>query len=713
MRVLPMRILPMRILPVRSLAIAVLLAASAAPAASAPAVPAHEQVRAQWRASDAVMLDRHGAPVQALRVDRQARRAPWVALADISPALPLAVLQAEDTRFMEHGGVDLRAMGQAAWDNLFRERPRGASTITMQLAGLLDPALKAGPGGRTLGQKWDQAVAARALDAAWSKAQILEAYLNLVAFRGELQGVGAAAQGLFGKAPSGLDVAESVILASLLRAPSASRAIVARRACALARDLKAATPCAAIDAVAQRAFSRQASMAPLPPAREAAAQLLKGAGENVRSTLDGTLQRHVQAVLRQQLMALRERHVADGAVLVLDNATGEILAWVGNAGGSEVDGVTAARQAGSTLKPFLYALALERRLLTAASPLDDTPLEVTTPSGLYAPQNYEHDFKGIVTARASLAGSLNVPAVRTLMLVGLERFAAQLRALGFSSLGEEADFYGPSLALGSADVTLLELTNAYRALANGGVAGGATLQARARPVARRRVVDAGAAFIVGDILADRAARAATFGLKNELAAPYWAAVKTGTSKDMRDNWCIGYTARHTVGVWVGNFDGSAMWDVSGVSGAAPVWRDVMDYLNRDLPGRAPQAPAGVVRRTVTWQPALEAARPEWFLKGTETSRVALLPAEQRLPEIVYPADGAILAVDPDIPAGRQRVFFLAHGPRDLRWRLDGTEAGSTGQQAGWAPAPGKHELVLLDGTGREVDRTTFTVRGAE
>jgi penicillin-binding protein 1C len=687
-----------------------LLLASAAAVVPAQ-VPTPGQVKAQWRASDAVLLDRHGEPVQALRIDRQGRRAPWVGLADISPALPLAVLQAEDQRFMEHGGVDLRAMGQAAWDNLFRARPRGASTITMQLASLLDPALKAGTGGRTLAQKWDQAMAARALDAEWSKAQVLEAYLNLAAFRGELQGVGAAAQGLFGKAPSGLNVAESTILASLLRAPSASRQAVVRRACALAKELKTATPCADIDQVAQRAFARQVAMAPVPAAREAAVQLLKGAGEQVRSTLDGALQRHAQAVLRQQLMALRERHVADGAVLVMDNASGDILAWVGNGGGTEVDGVTALRQAGSTLKPFLYALALERRLLTAASLLDDTPLEVATPSGLYAPQNYERDFKGVVTARASLAASLNVPAVRTLMLVGLDRFAERLQALGLSSLTEQADFYGPSLALGSADVNLLELTNAYRALANGGIAGDATLRPRAQPEPGRRVVDAGAAFIAADILADRAARAATFGLKNELAAPYWAAVKTGTSKDMRDNWCIGFTERYTVGVWVGNFDGSAMWDVSGVTGAAPVWRDVMDYLNRARPGRAPRAPAGVVRRMVAWEPALEAARPEWFLKGTETARVALLPDAGRQPRIVYPADAAILAIDPDIPGDRQRVFFLAQGPRGLRWQLDGEPVGAAGAPFGWRPAAGRHELVLLDEAGRALDRVAFTVRG--
>jgi penicillin-binding protein 1C len=696
-------------------AMAIVLALLCASAHAQP-VPTYEQVRTRWRPSDAVLLDRHGAPVQALRIDRQGRRGDWVALADISPALPLAVLQAEDQRFLQHGGVDLRAMGQAAWDNLFRARPRGASTITMQLAGLLDPALKPAAVGRSLGQKWDQAMQARALDAAWNKAQVLEAYLNLAPFRGELQGVGAAAQGLFGKAPSGLNLAESALLASLLRAPSASRQVVAKRACALARELAAATTCAQIERTAQAAFARPATVAPLPPAREAALQLLQGAGQSVPSTLDGPLQRRAQAILRQHLMALRERHVTDGAVLVLDNASGDILAWVGNGGGTEVDGVTAPRQAGSTLKPFLYALALERRLLTAASLLDDAPLDVSTPGGLYAPQNYEHDFKGYVTVRASLAGSLNVPAVRTLMLVGLERFHERLHALGFAGLTEPADYYGPALALGSAEVTLLELANAYRALANGGVAGAATLRPHGPAPAGRRVIDAGSAYIVGDILADRAARAATFGLKNELAAPYWAAVKTGTSKAMRDNWCIGYSERYTVGVWVGNFDGSAMWDVSGVTGAAPVWREVMDSLHRDRPGRAPRVPAGVVRQAVTWEPALEAARAEWFLAGTETARVALVADTRRAPRILYPASDSILAIDPDIPAARQRVFFIAQGRRGLHWRLDGApfaaaEGAGDGATA-WQPVPGRHELVLADADGTIRDRAVFTVRGA-
>jgi penicillin-binding protein 1C len=669
-----------------------------------------------------VLLDRHGEPLQSLRIGLHARRQQWTALSDISPALPLAVLQAEDQRFMQHGGVDLQAMGQAAWDNLFRKRPRGASTITMQLASLLEPALQpTSAAGRSLGQKWDQLRAARELDAAWSKPQILEAYLNLASFRGELQGVNAASHGLFGKEPSGLTVSESSILAALLRGPSAAPKLVARRACALAAELKAPASCRDIEADATLAFNRPPPMPALPPAIHAARQLLKAPGQQERSTLDAPLQRHAQAVLRQHIMSLRERNVNDGAVLVVDNASGEILAYVGNAGGSEVDGVAALRQAGSTLKPFLYELAIERRLITAASLMDDSPVDISTSSGLYIPQNYDREFKGYVSTRTSLASSLNVPAVRTLVLVGLERFHERLRALGFDSLTEAPEYYGYSLALGSAEVTLLELANAYRTLANGGRHGPLTLRlpatravsgAVAAAAPARSVLDPAPAWIVSDILADRAARSLTFGLKNELAATYWAAVKTGTSKDMRDNWCIGYSARYTVAVWVGNFAGQPMWDVSGVTGAAPVWRDVMDYLHRDAPGQPPQVPHGLLRRQVRFQPAVEPPREEWFLPGTETAEVALVASQQRSPRILYPADASILALDPDIPPDRQRVLFEAQAAHGLQWQLNGQLLGPADRSFSWQPTPGAHELALTDGRVA-VARATFHVRGGQ
>jgi penicillin-binding protein 1C len=679
--------------------------------AVAHAVPAFDAVRAAYRSSDAELLDRHGEAIQSLRIDMAVRRLPWVALGDISPALPAAVLQAEDQRFYEHNGVDWSAAAKAAWDNLFRTRPRGASTITMQLAALLDPALQPAAKGRSWGQKLDQVKAARELDAQWTKQQIMEAYLNMVSYRGELQGVGAAARSMFGKAPSGLDLSESVILASLLRGPAAGQKIVVQRACSLAHELHLPSTCSEIQLRIIVAWGRPQMAGVLAPAPQVAQQLLTRSGQAVRSTLDAGLQRHAQAVLRQQLAALNGRNVNDGAVIVLDNASGEILAYVGNAGGAEIDGVAALRQAGSTLKPFLYELALERKQITAASLMDDSAIDISTGSGMYAPQNYDKGYKGYVSARTSLASSLNVPAVRTLMMTGMERFHERLRDVGLSSLTQPAEYYGYSLALGSAEVSLLELTNAYRTLANAGVYSAATLAPKASAGQTRRVLDARAAFIVSDILADRAARSLTFGLKNELATTFWAAVKTGTSKDMRDNWCVGYSDKYTVGVWVGNFNGQSMWDVSGVSGAAPVWRDVMDYLHRSTGSRAPRPPAGVVRQQVAYQPELEPARSEWFIAGTESPLIALVRDDHRTPKILYPGDASILAVDPDIPDATQRVFFLAQGGQGLRWQLDGEPLAQASTDYAWRPTPGQHQLALIDANANPIATTHFQVRG--
>ncbi|MYM66313.1 penicillin-binding protein 1C [Pseudoduganella sp. FT55W] len=678
---------------------------------AAHAAPTFDEVRAAYRSSDAQLLDRHGEAIQSLRIDMAVRRLPWVALNDISPALPAAVLQAEDQRFYEHNGVDWSAAAKAAWDNLFRTRPRGASTITMQLAALLDPALQSSAKGRNWGQKWDQVKAARELDAEWTKQQIMEAYLNMVSYRGELQGVAAAARSMFGKSASGLDLSESVILASLLRGPAAGQKVVSQRACALAHELRLPSTCSEIQLRIIVAWSRPQLAGTLAPAPQVAQRLLTRSGQAVRSTLDAGLQRHAQTVLRQQLAALSGRNVSDGAVVVLDNASGEILAYVGNAGNGEVDGAAALRQAGSTLKPFLYELALERKQITAASLMDDTAIDISTGSGMYAPQNYDKGYKGYVSARTSLASSLNVPAVRTLMMTGMERFHERLRDVGLSSLTQPAEYYGYSLALGSAEVSLLELTNAYRALANGGMYSAASMAPKAAATPRR-VLDARASFIVSDILADRAARSLTFGLKNELATTFWAAVKTGTSKDMRDNWCVGYSDKYTVGVWVGNFDGQPMWDVSGVSGAAPVWRDVMDYLHRSTGSRAPKPPKGVVRQQVSYQPELESTRSEWFIAGTESPLITLVRDEHRAPKILYPGDASILAIDPDIPEATQRVFFLAQGSQGLRWQLDGEPLAQATADYAWRPTPGPHQLALIDASANIVATTRFQVRGA-
>jgi penicillin-binding protein 1C len=427
-----------------------------------------------------------------------------------------------------------------------------------------------------------------------------------------------------------------------------------------------------------------------------------------RSSIDADLQALVNNTLRRHLSELGGRNVEDGAVLVLDNRSGEILAYAGSSGdlsaAAAVDGVRAKRQAGSTLKPFLYALALEQRLYTAASIVTDTPLSVPTGAGLYVPQNYERDFKGAVSLRSALGASLNVPAVRVAQSVGVERFYDLLKRLGFDGLTEGADHYGPAIALGSAEVSLWELTNAYRALANGGW-WSPPRDTPGSALGGRRSLSRQASFVVADILADRSARALTFGLESALGLPFWAAVKTGTSKDMRDNWAIGFSDRYCIGVWVGNFSGAPMWDVSGVTGAAPIWAELMRALHDARPSRAPKAPTGLVQRPVFFSDAIEPPRREWFLAGTELNNVSAATGQT---QILYPSEGSILALDPDIPAANQWVIFSAAGaPTGALWELD----GATVAEPRWAPQAGAHQLRLLTSAGRQLAAVNFLVRG--
>ncbi|WP_353234222.1 penicillin-binding protein 1C [Diaphorobacter ruginosibacter] len=729
-------------------------------AAPARALPSYEEVRQDFRSSETLVLSREGETIQRLRTDATVRRGQWIALADVSPALRTALVLSEDKRFYEHGGVDWRAASAAAWGNLWNQRTRGASTITMQLAGLLDGDWRQGSGGRSVVQKVGQSVAAQVLDRRWRKDQILEAYLNLVPFRGELVGIDALSRTLFDKAAHGLDEREAAVAAALVRAPNAKPAVVARRACGVLKEMRKpqSTNCDALDmftsgALQRKAFDPSEGIAP-HFARQLLAQRKKqqgpGVGEaRVRSSISAPLQRLAVQTLHRHLRELSGRNVEDGAIIVLDNATGEVLAWVGSSGllsqASEVDGVLAWRQPGSTLKPFLYAQAIAERRLTAASLIEDSPAYIPTASGLYIPQNYDRSFKGWVSARTALAASLNVPAVRTLVMVGTDSFHEQLRALGLP-LRESGGYYGFSLALGSAEVPLLYLANGYRTLANGGRFSDVLLQqasAAKSAGAGRQAISAGAAFIVGDMLSDANARVRTFGADSVLNTRFWSAVKTGTSKDMRDNWALGWSQRYTVGVWVGNASGAPMHDVSGTSGAAPIWAELMGWLHRNQRNRLPVAPVDVVKAKVRFGAQdiaggwLESPRDEWFLRGTEQPLFAIDHVEsaaarehrpgaragQRagretgfgasLPaRILSPVAGTIVALDPDIPPDRQRVRFIAaDAPDGVRWIFNGKEMGR-GAHWAWLPWPGRYKVRLVDARGLELDSTELEVRGA-
>ena len=742
-----------------------------------------DDVKSSFQPSDTQILDRHGELLHRLRTNATVRRGQWVALADTSPALRTALVLSEDKRFFEHSGVDWQAVSSAAWANLWHSKTRGASTITMQLAGLLDEDLKRGKGGRSVAQKIGQTVSAHMLEQSWRKDQILEAYLNLVPFRGELVGIDAMSQTLFGKAAHGLDAREAAVATALLRAPNAKPGEVAKRACAVLQSLQdaaaassspgkaQAADCNALElftaaALQRRDFDSSAGIAP-----HVAQRLVSTApAARIKTTLSAALQGFAVQTLQQHLRELHGRHVEDGALLVLDNASGDVLAWVGSSGelsgAAEVDGVSALRQPGSTLKPFLYAQALAQRRITAASLLEDSSTQIPTAGGLYIPQNYDHQFKGWVSARTALTASLNVPAVRTLVMVSPDAFHKQLVKLGLR-LKESGDYYGYSLALGSAEVSLLTLTNAYRALANGGRTSPVRLTTSWPDSALKpsglHALDPRAAFIVGDILSDPNARARTFGTDSILATRFWTAVKTGTSKDMRDNWAIGWSQRYTVGVWVGNASGAPMWDVSGTTGAAPIWAAVMNHLHASQPSRAPAPPPGVVQTRVQFgdiaahgtngagtgtgmgkgttggagaggagTAPLEAARNEWFLAGTQQTtftinsiansayytgtrgQKSLKSANQATHKasarITSPTNGTIIALDPDIPPNRQRVTFVAEG-NHLRWLMDGKPLAK-GNNAQWLPWPGRHVVQLVNARGDVLDEVKLEVRGA-
>jgi penicillin-binding protein 1C len=676
-----------------------------------PPLPDYDHVRAAWHPSEAWLYDRHGRLIDSARVDFATRRLGWTPLDAVSPVTRETIVAAEDRRFFDHSGVDSFAMIGAVRDRIMGRRHRGASTLSMQVAGFLAPDLAA-PGARGLRDKLRQMRAGWAIERGWSKDRILEAYLNLAGFRGEAQGIGAAALGLFGKTPDTLSRDDALLLAALLPEPQAAPGAVARRACAVSHD-----------ADCTRFAGQAASM--LGPARSLALdpglaphlgqRLLTKAGDRITTTLDAGVQRAAIVALRRQLQGLGSARARDGAVVVVDNASGDVLAYVGGIGGAStaasVDGANSYRQAGSTLKPFLYAQAIEKGYLTPASILDDSPVQLDTASGLYVPQNYDHAFKGPVSARNALAGSLNVPAVRTLLLVGVEPFRDRLWDIGYRGLVEDGQYYGFSLALGSAEVTLLEQADAYRALANGGNWTPLRLTTDDPRPPARRITSAQAAWLVSDMIADPDARTQTFGPDSALRLPFWAAVKTGTSKAMRDNWCIGFSDRFTVAVWVGNLEGDPMRAVSGTSGAAPVWRDLMMALHADRPGRAPTRPNGIEQRRIAFGSGIERPRTEYFLSGTGQAQIAAAPPQSRRPRIVNPVSGSVYAIDPDIPIDRQRLAIGVSGEVTAhRLMLDHRDLGAADGKPLVLAGPGRHLLRLTDVAGRVVDQVMFTVR---
>ena len=610
------------------------------------AVPIPSSVLARDAGLGVTIEDRHGVPLRSTRaVDGSDAR--WVAYDRVDSDLINAFVAVEDKRFWDHPGIDVLAAARALRANLRAGKTvSGASTITMQLARLLHPAERSWPG------KVAQALWSIRLEAHLTKQQIMEQYLNRVHLGEGTVGVGAASALYFGASASDLSIAQAATLAGLAHAPSRDNPHVSatrarrRQAVALARmrRLGLATD-NDVARARQESLASSGRVAPFVAPHFttrvlawAVADDALGVSGRVRTSLDVELQRALEAEVRHTVDVLRDRRVEHAAAVVLDNESGEVLAWVGSpdfwaSKDGQTDMVVSPRQPGSALKPFLYGVALDRGY-TAASVLPDIPKSYPTATGPYQPRNYDRRFRGPTRVREALASSYNVPAVELASSLGAATLLQTLRLAGFESLRRDAEHYGLGLSLGNGDVTLIELANAYRALANGGewrpwtwrLASGA---AGSPGVAgeSRRVISPVASAIVLDILRDPAARIPGFGVSTPFDFPFPVAVKTGTSRHFTDNWAVGTTRAFTVAVWAGNFSGRAMEGVSGVTGAGPLLHRAVMAAARRIPPKVLVTPAevGAVSVPVCRLSGLRATSEcaqltEWFVPGTEPTR---------------------------------------------------------------------------------------------
>lgn len=574
------------------------------------------------------LLDRQGRLLRVVAADDSGFQN-WRGLEQVSPDLVRATLASEDQRFYSHPGVDPLAVARAWRHNWQAGRVlEGGSTLTQQLVRMLRPAASRGWGNKLVESYW-----ALRLERRHSKRQILESYLNLAPYGLQTYGIEAAAQLYFGKPCSQLSLAESTFLAVLPRAPEAflpyqnpeEITLYQHRLLAHMRKL------GMIGAEEEkRALAEPIRLRPLDSTWEAGhfcdyllGQLPPDRRGDIRTTLDLELQHDIEGILAVHLKRLHSRKVSNGAVVVLDVASGEVLAMCGSLDyqSGQFNACLAGRQAGSTLKPFTYALALERDY-SAASILPDLNLYPERVVHGFIPRNYDERFHGPVRLRQALACSYNVPVVRVLERLGVESLLSRLRQLGFARLTQSAQHYGLGLTLGAGEVSLLELARAYRCLARQGrySAERAWLEQPAPP--EKTVLDPAVAALIGDILKDPQARAPSFGLHGPLNFRFECAAKTGTSKGYRDNWTVGYTPLYVVACWVGNFDGSSMRNgVSGITGAAPIFHDVMAALAQRDGGSPPfRLPPGLKRLAICEASGLPPGPDcpntlqEWFLE---------------------------------------------------------------------------------------------------
>jgi len=706
-----------------------------------------------------VVVDRHGTPISHLTLPDSSRSTP-VLLDEFPADLIACTLAAEDKRFYEHGGIDVLATGRATYDLLAKRRViSGASTITQQLIKISSPAARRSPL-----TKIREALEARRLEMTWSKARILTAYLNRLDYGNLRVGAAEAARFHFQKPLADLSLGECALLAGIPQAPSRLNPLhhpeksIARRDVVLQRLASAGKtdPARIASALAEPVNLRplkESQPAPwlaalTPPASSFSGDPpgLTNHLQVIRTTLDLPLQQELEAIVHEETAKLKAANLRHAAVVVIHNPSGEILALVSSAAwsdprGGQLNGALIPRSPGSTLKPFTYLLAMELNHRTPASIIADIPSPFRTPQGLDLPENYDHAYRGPVTLRTALACSLNVPAMRELNALGgpapLQRL---LTTLGLTTLDDDVTLYGLGLTIGNAPVRLLELANAYAALARGGRYFPPVLfPDQPVPHEENRLSFAATSFfLIADILADPAARAPSFQPGGPLDLPFRCAVKTGTSSDFRDNWCLGFTPEFTVGVWAGNFENQPMKGISGVSGAGPIFHRAMLRLHRDktpswfprpacltdvwidtrtgklaaadpnnphlrrdlLPSGELPPPAAASDYDPAGLVLLDPVYTAWFASHHNQRRgeLAMNPAPTRFEplRIITPADGMTLLLDPEIPSGSDKLRPVTNLPGTARWSSPTLRIDPATPEPIVHLAPGTHTLTATD-----------------
>jgi penicillin-binding protein 1C len=667
-----------------------------------------------------------------------------VTLEKMGPWLPRVTVALEDRRFYEHRGIDWHAIAAACTRNLRSGHLlSGASTITQQLV-----KLATGREQRSWSKKLYEAIIAWKLEHRWSKERILAEYLNRSSYGNRRIGPEAAARAYFGKPARDLTLSEAIFLSGLPQAPTRFNPWrhLEQASRKYSRSLARLVGLGVITRDQQSLLTSPPKIAHIEPLRLAPhfvdAVIVRNPGLRGRltTTLDLDLQTTIERLVHSHLSALNRHDIRQAAVVVVDNATGAIRAMVGseNYAVSQINGATLPRSCGSTLKPFVYLDAIDKRQLTAASLLPDTPDAIRDEYADYDPQNYNHHYLGPVRLREALGCSLNVPAVFALSRLGARPAFYQLQKWGFDFPQGLAD-YGAGFVLGNAETRLVDLAAAYGGLARGGTAMRAKfLAGEHQPLTR--IASKEATAIVNDILCDNDARQKSFGPRSPLAFEQRIAAKTGTSSGFRDAWTVGFDKEHTVAVWAGNFDGRPMRDTFAVRAATPLWAAVIqELLRRDNPLDPPEENDRLVRREICKTTGSlpsrfsQAKLNELFLAGTEpredsadyfasdgklllpdayarwcVSRDNTIGAHVRSDfRITSPPPNAHYEIDPVLPPSQQMVELTAAVASDVEWFVNNERIfPQPDSRFFWQLAPGEWKLRAVSRFGSAEETVT-------